>query len=738
MGMRRLSLELSLEGFDPTSFRVLRMEATEGLSEGCRVQVEAETPEQVDLDALPGTPAALWLRFHDDSEDRPFHGVVTEAHLEATQSHAFRLVVVICAPVELLKLGRTSRIFQEQSVQEVVSSVLDDAGLGDASSWDLTEPPPTRVNVVQYNESDFAFMSRLLHSEGIAFAVHHEADGARLLFFDDSTRLEPIRGQSLLVDRDSSQLDDDVIIDLRDGRSMASDQVFLRDYDFKRPAVDLSATHSAESTTGREVYEHPGDFVEAAAGRTRARRLMERLRLGTRTLQGQSTCPRLEPGRTFCVTGHGRTEANADLLITRVVHHASSEHDTQRPGFYSNEVWAIPHTVPYRPVTAPPKPLIGGTQLAFVTGPSGEEIHTESFGRVKVRFPWDRSGLKDDRSSTWLRVGQLPLSGSLIIPRVEFELLVDFELGDFDRPFVAGHLYNAEHTPPYALPDGATRSSIQSATTGGGPGANELRFEDAAGAEEIFINASKDYTLLVDNDAEMTVANAERCSVGVDNTVSVGGNHYANVTGNRTLSVGANQDINVGGDYTDGVGGDLSVSVGGARMVKVGGDMAESIQGTLDRKVAAMQVVTALVAYTRKVVGASSTKVGAAWMELAGKSRLVSVSTNFTETIGALKFTKAKQMSVSCGAGYVMNAGVEKVKCGGSRTDTAKGLVAITAGGGMKVKATNITFSAQNKLVLRGGACTVELLASGQINIKAPTVVIKNNKVLNQLLHKSA
>lgn len=737
MAARKLSLELALKGVDPSALRVLKMEATEELCQGYTVHIEAETAELLDLEGLLGTEASLWLRFQQDVDDRAFHGVVSEASLEAIQQDAFRLFISISARIELLKLGRDSRIFQEQSVQEIVTSVLEAAGLAEGARWELSRQLSPRLNIVQYQESDFAFISRLLHEEGVAFAVHNGPDAEQLLFFDESPRLQPIAGHSLLVSRDSSQLDEDVIVDLHDGQRMAPDQVFLRDYDFKRPAVDLSASHSGSGATGREIYEHPGGYNEQPAGRALAKRMLERLRVGTRVLEGGSSCPRLEPGRTFSVVGHGRAESNLEVLITRVVHRASMEPGAEEKGLYSNQVTGIPLEVPYRPVEAPPKPVLGGVQLAFVTGASGEEIHTDAFGRVKVRFPWDRSGLTDDRSSTWLRVSQLPLSGSMIIPRVEFEVLVDFELGDIDRPFVAGHLYNAELGPPYALPAGATRSSIQSATTGGGPGANELRFEDSAGEEEIFFNASKDFTLLVDNDAQLTVANQEQCSVGVGNVMSVGGNHYANVSGSRDLSVGANQNIDVAGNYSDGVGGDLSVSIGGARMVKVGGDLSENIAGTLDRTVAALQVVTGIAGYTRKVVGDSTTSVGAAWMELAGKSRLVSVSANYTETIGALKFIKAKQMSVSCGAAYVMNAAAELVKCGGSRTDSAKGAVAITAGGGLKIKATNITFSAQNKLVIRGGACTVELLASGMITIKAPTVIVKNNKVLNQVLHKS-
>ncbi|HEX8705320.1 MAG TPA: type VI secretion system tip protein TssI/VgrG, partial [Myxococcaceae bacterium] len=332
MDKRKLSLELSLEGFDPSTFRVLKMEATEALFEGYTVQVEAETAELVELEPLLGTKAALWIRFNQDSADRPFHGVVTEASLEAIRPEVFRLHVAISARLELLKLGRNSRIFQEQSIQEIVSSVLDGSGLEDGYRWALSSKPRPRANTVQYNESDFAFVSRLLHEEGIGFAVHNGEDAEQLLFFDDSTQLEPIAGDSLLVDRDSTQLDEDVIFDLRDGQSMASDQVFLRDYDFRRPALDLSATERADGASGREVYEHPGGFQEGAVGQQRAKRLLERLRMGTRVLSGRSSCARLEPGRKFSVTGHGRVEANLDLLVTLVVHRASAERDAEGQG----------------------------------------------------------------------------------------------------------------------------------------------------------------------------------------------------------------------------------------------------------------------------------------------------------------------------------------------------------------------------------------------------------------------
>jgi type VI secretion system secreted protein VgrG len=374
----------------------------------------------------------------------------------------------------------------------------------------------------------------------------------------------------------------------------------------------------------------------------------------------------------------------------------------------------------------------------MVTGPGGAEIHCSEVGGIKVSFPWDRSGITDDRSSTWLRVGQVALGGPMILPRVGFEVLVDFELGDLDRPMISGHLYNGEAMPPYELPGAAVRSSFQTATLDGGPSANELRFDDTAGKEEIFLNASKDWTHVVDHDAEFNVTKNESWEIGSNRTAKVGKNHQAQVGGNESLKVGSNQTITIGKRLNDGLNGSLTLKVGANRKIQVGADLVEEVGGTLTRKVGSIMSFTGIAGLSRRVSGASKTNVTAAWIEIIGKSRMVSVGGSFMETVGALKFVKAKSVNVSATGGYIMNAGVEKVDVTGNRNDAAQGAFAMTAASKISVKAKAINVAATSKLTVRGGGVTIELTSSGEVTVKCQTVEVKNAQALTQAMHQSA
>ncbi|MGD0523497.1 MAG: type VI secretion system tip protein TssI/VgrG [Polyangiaceae bacterium] len=721
---------LTVAGVDTTSWRVFELEAREAVSEGCRAWLEVGAAGQVDPQSVVYKEATLEIsRLGDDP--RYFHGVVVSAAALAAPRGTTHLRIEIGAHIELLRVGRNSLIFQNKSIQDVVKAIANAGPLqGDKTQWLTTTAYEPHSHLIQHNESDYDFVSRLLFEEGIWFAVHNDGTKDQVVFFDDPSQPPPIPGDATL----SFQLDRSKtsahgwIVELSDRHSAASDAVMTREYDLQHPSRgDLDAKKAAPKGTGREVYQHPGnwlvadgttsDKIDAKVGARKAQRILERLQLGTRTFRGRGTCLRLEPGATFTLVGHPRTSMNMDHLVLDVVHRGWMS-DAEEP-FYENEFVTAPKSVPYRPQVAPEAPVIGGIQWAIATVPPGGEIHADNYGRVKCRFLWDRSGITDDKSSTWMRVGQLPLGGSMILPRNNFEVTVDFTLGDVDRPFVTGHLYNGLQKPPYALPAGATRSSIQSATTSGGAGANELRFEDSAGAEEIFLNASKDYTLSVDNDSSVHVKANETFKVGSNNQLSVGADHGMSVQGSRTLSVGASQEINVAGDLSDGVGGAETLAIGGTRHVKCGGDLDESVAGTLSRTVGSLQSVIGIAGYMRAVKGDSTTKVGAAWAEVAGSDRSSVCSGARKETIGALKFVKAKAMSISAGAAYTANVGGYKVTCGGGRTDSATGAVSVAAGGGWSIKATNVSFVADNKLVLIAGGTTVTLSSSGEIKIKA-------------------
>ncbi|MFN0062560.1 MAG: type VI secretion system Vgr family protein [Myxococcaceae bacterium] len=708
----------------------------EALSVGWEGWLELQANAEVDTAAMTGKPCTLKVESGGDL-DRVFQGVVFGGAMKAVSEEHFRVRIDVGARLHLLRLGQNLRLFQEKNVKEVVTSILEEGDLaGDSHKWHLEGTYPTLEVFKQDRESDEAFIRRLLADAGIGFAIHHTEDKDVVVLFDSLQPLEAIEGDDVLWDRAATGTRANTVWDLHEVRRSRSDTVMLRDYNPAKPKVDLTFQEKADGARGREVYLHPGGFLDTDWGKTRAKRTLERVRMGGVGQQGRSDCPMLEPGRTFAMENHKRDAINRRFRVVSVLHEGG------RPAAgdaaevtYMNQFEAIPDDAPFRPAPLP-APMPSGVEVAFVTGADGQELHGNAHGEVRVRYPWDRSGITNDKSSPWLRVGQLALGGSMIIPRVGFEVLVDHELGHLDRPLVVGHLYNGEALPPYELPAGATRSTLQTATTASGGGANELRFEDAAGSEEIFLNASRDLKVAIENESDCTVGNDEKCEVGGNRSVKIGANSTGNVSGARTVTVNADQKMDVGGDFTQAVAGTAKLAVGGVRKISVKGDLTENIAGTLDRKVGGLQSVTGMETYMRTIGGASETQVGAAWLEVCGASKASTCGPLRTETVGALKMIKAKTVAVSCGAAYGMNAASEQVNCGGNRNDTAKGII-INAGGGLNVKAANINITGEDKVILRVGGTQIEVTSSS-VTIKSPKATLKGNKAVgHKTQHKS-
>jgi type VI secretion system secreted protein VgrG len=731
-GMRA---ELSIDGHDSSLFRVSGFAGVQALSSVPRWEVEANLEQAVDPEDLLDRKASLDLELWGSK--RRFQGVVVEAEVEMVRESAFRVRVSIAPRLRLCDLGQASRVFQDQTVEEVVSAILADAGV-EHVRWQLSETHPKRAFVLQHQESDLRFVRRVLAEEGIGFAFTEGEEGEELLLFDASSRAQAIGGETTLYDRAATQAAAEAAWDVAQKRALGSDAVVLKDYDMRRPGVDLSARQETKNATGREVYLHPGGYLEEPEGKRRARARLEALCVPAQVFSGRSSCLRLEPGRNFTLQACPNASANADHFVVAVRHRAFRQEAEGEPAWaYENEFESIPATIPWRPPFEAGTP-VRGPQLAVVTVPPGQEIHCDEYGRIKVRFLWERSGPSDDRSSHWLRVAQLALGGSLVLPRKGFEVVVDFEQGEMDRPFVAGHLYNGESKPPYDLPGGKTRSSFQSSTTEGGGGANELRFEDSAGGEEIFFNASKDMSVTAHDAATETVGNERKVTVGASRKLVVGQDHRATVKGSRELNVSANLDLAVTASFFEGVGGSETVSVGGMRKVEVGGDKVDSVKGSMQRKVGALQATTAIKGYTRKTVGSSEIQVAAAWVELTAGSRKSECGGNRKEMTGAVKLIKARQVRISASKNMVVNAaGALSTNCGGNRTDSAARALLVSAGAGASIKAQTIVVDAKNGLELRAGAVSIKLDSAGTVTIKAPKIDLRGVKELAQALHRS-
>jgi type VI secretion system secreted protein VgrG len=704
-----------------------------------------------------------------------------------------------------LALGRNTRLFQQSTIKKAVKTVLEDAGLkagkdaadddddanassssssssgggGDGGSgspppdqvWMVQKKYPHKEYILQRGESDLDFVARLLEEEGVGFAVHDGGDDLSkelVVFFDDSTKLDAIVGDPVLIDRHTTRLTSDTVADPGEDLTVAPDSVMLRDYDFRRPGDTLVAVAPVlpDGMVGPppppvphqpacEVYRHPGGFVEsgadnesAAERETRhpkeperlAQRTLEELRCETRVITGNSDCPRVETGRHFELSGTERSGMDGELLIVSASHRAffpEGQDPEQNLLAYENDFRAVPRPVPWRPAADAFPPGADGIELAFVTTPQGEEIHVDEFGRIKVRFPWDRSGKTDDSASVWMRVGQPAVGGGMILPRGGFEVIVDFERGDVDRPFITGHLYNQELPPPYELPAGKTVSTLQTATTANGGAGHELRFDDTAGSEEVYLRSSRDFNVTVANDSSHKIGGDQTVDVGGDSSVGVGGDHGGQVGVSRKLEVSADQDINVGGNFSAAMGVNEQITASATRKLQVGGDLSDETKGMLSRKVGGLQSVTGIAGVMRTVTAASSVMVGGAWMELVGGDRASEVGAARAETIGGLKKVKAAQISSTAKAMTTQVGGIEDVKVAGNRSDESGAGLTFSSGGGLSVKAKAISLTAADKLTITVGSCSIKLENSGTVEISAPEIDLTGIEAIEQLLHSS-
>ncbi|MEM9189077.1 MAG: type VI secretion system tip protein TssI/VgrG [Myxococcota bacterium] len=728
---RRIRISATIDGLD-TEDRCLGFDAVERLGELFEADVHLVTHEPVEPEALLNKRASIRIATDDDHE-RHFHGIVFEAEVIPLGRGEYRVHATIMPRLALLTLGRDCRIFQEKSIPEVIDEVLEGAGLAtEAWEWRVGDYP-THENLVQYNESDFDFVQRLLQEAGISFFLLQDLDQEKVVFFDDGRAFTAVEGEPVMTDRDASRTGRNIVSNVVERHTAAPDMAMLRDYDFTRPAIDLSESAESEAANQREIYDHPAGTVEKKELQRRTQRLLERMRGRMVELTGESNNPLLEVGRHFTVSGNRRIEANRDLLLVEVSHRGGFEADDV---VYETDWVAIPMGTPVRPHTARAAPVLGGPQLAFVTVPGGQELHSDDYGRVKVRFPWDRSGIRDDKSSTWLRLTQRPLQGPLVVPRKDFEVLVDYELGDIDRPFVTGRLFNDQFKPPYELPAENPRTTIQTATLEQGEGENELRFDDTKGAEEVFVHASRDQTVAAERDLTFTVADKEQQKVGKDYTQRVGGNHVAIIEGGRDLQVGASQSINVEGDYRDAIGGAHKLTVGAMRKVQSGGDYLENVGGNVIRTIGAVQTITTMAGYGRHVNGNSLTLVGAAFIEIGGGSFSQVQGGSAKSFVGGLKLVKAKNVTTVAPT-IIENAISKSVIVDGDVAEEAGGNAEVVARGGLGVEAKNISIGAEESVTLAGGSCSVTMTKDGVVTIKAPTVMLKNADTLKQAMHKS-
>ena len=577
-----------------------RIVAEEALSAPFRIDLEMSAADaSVDFRKIVGKPITASIRMAGDTQ-RYFHGVVVRFVQAAREDRRTVYRAEVRPTFWLLKKTRDSKVFQEKAVPDIVKEVLTDNGVKDFKNA-LRGSYSPRLYCVQYQESAFEFVSRLLEEEGIYYFFEH-VDGKHTLVIGDDPTAHPacpnLSGARFLGNP-STSTDQDLVTSCSLVEDVVAGGYDTTDYDETAPKTSLAATVDAaapSATASLRIFEYPGRYVQKSAGDALSRRRIEEEEAPGKRLEGTSYCRAFTAGHTFDLSGHDRDDVNATWVLGSVVH-------TATPQEYANSFTALPKNTPYRPPRLTPRPYIAGSQTAVVCGKPGEEIFTDKLGRIKVQFFWDRYGKNDDKSSCWVRVSQAWAGnswGAIYLPRVGQEVVVSFLEGDPDRPIVTGSVYNGEQAVPYPLPGERTKSTLKSRSSKQGDAGNEIRFEDKKGSEELFVHAQKDMTVTVENDRVTSVLHDETVTVKNKRSVTIQesdeslvvqkgnrtvdvqkGDETHSVKGKRTLTVEGDEShtnkgalsLKVTKDYTLKVDGDLTIDVSGAVTIKAGGSL---------------------------------------------------------------------------------------------------------------------------------------------------------------------
>ena len=746
-----------VEGWRGALWHVRRVELVEALSEPYRLTVELVVDEpRLDLDELLGDVCALEL--DRKTSTRTVHGIVLSATDLGRAAGRHHVRLEVGPALALLAQRVDTRAWQDRNAPDILKEVLSAplAELGRTVNLDALRVGdyPRREYCVQFRESDLGFAARIMEEEGITYYFDHSGDAEKLVLIDDNHDFAALQGDPVAIrETEPDTAAAESVQRFSFGRRMRSSAVAQRNFDWQSPQSPRASARPGTDHRGRtrEVYEHD-DIVYPGDGDRLARLKQERLDVGAHAASGESNVTGLYPGAWFSLQGHARAELDDKYLVTKVTHHGEAPDVTilvtqaSAGPPYVNEFECIPLKVPFRPIKVAHKPKVSGLQTATVTGPPGEEVHCDEHGRIKILPHWDRMSPQDETSSWWVRCAQA-LAGSgwgfFALPRIGMEVVVDFLDGDPDRPLVVGCVYNGQNQPPYPLPAEKTKTTLKSNSSPGGGGSNELRFEDQAGAEEVYLHAQRTFNAVVGADMSLSVGGSESDSisanrsttVGANDSTTVGANHSTTVGANITstaganhaasaaatqslsagasqslsagssqslsagssqsLSAGSSQSLSAGSSQSISVGADQSISVTGNRTVSVTGNETISVTGTQDTSVTAAHSLTASAA--------STVKIGAALTETVGADYTLTISGN--NTIEAVEYSLTASKITLTGGGSVI------IMEGGKITISSSGPLDLSGCGPVTIQGPNIG--------IKGGPINIE---GADVTVKGGTI----------------
>ncbi|MBX7084218.1 MAG: type VI secretion system tip protein VgrG [Nannocystaceae bacterium] len=711
-------------------FDVHRFHLIEAIDAPFELSLELVTADlDATIDDLLG--AACTLEIQRGDRMRPIYGICDRVDYLGVSEDQIVVAIRVVPAFALLAQETNSRIFQDQSVQDIVKAVLD-AGLAPYTrTFDpgsSTRGTAVRDYCVQYRESDLDFVSRLLEEEGISYHfVHDEGQGHEVLTLGyentDYPDIANVDGSALVpvVPTGADNYERESIAGLDYRRLLTTTATKQMDFDWLAPTAALfsEATGTDDRGRTRRVYRHDQRrfITDDAADRTTEHRdaLLSMSKVG----HGTGNVIMFTPCSLFEVERHDRADLEGRYVLTRVEHRgfcpdvlrATSE--GARGGTrYANSFSCVPEASVLRPMRQRPKPRAYGPETATVVGPSGEEIHVDEHGRIKVQFHWEEEPKYDDTSSCWIRVRQSwagPGWGFQFIPRVGMEVVVEFLAGNPDRPLVSGSVYNGTNAYPYAMPGEKTKSAIKTDSVGG-DGSNEIRFEDAAGSEELYLHAQKDMNTSVGNNQSTTV--------GADRTLTVSGNLKDSITKNKT--------IEVTGDHAETISGKMDLTVSKNQTITVTQNVTETIAGKRETAIAKTAKLNITLASDEFVGAKKTVKVIGLYSEQVGASRSITAVGAMTFTAGASgKFQCTRHILVKAQKNLNLEGDVDVALKSGKKMN-------VNAGDNFELKgAKQAVFDITDQLTLKCGDASLTLKKDGTIELKGKDISIKGSGKIN-------
>jgi type VI secretion system secreted protein VgrG len=639
---RQLRLQIDAGG---EQIDLLSVDSSEALSQHFHVVVEVLAPLG-EVDWLPhlGKPIHVGA-YEDDVFQRHFHGLLCDASfLDEVEGAGFRYRLILRPKAFFHEQGRSFRIFQNKTVRAILEDMFGRCGIA-VEFGKLAGGQRNRSYCVQYGESDFGFICRLMEEEGIYYFYKHGETAHTLVLCDGSSSHDTGTASPLIYSPDSAGVSNP------DAISHAADQghrfvqswhervstggeskITMRDFDFMQPSKPLEAQATAD--TGKhpedeiEVYQFPGRFYDEGVGGKLTDAVLKSRRANRRVFSGESQCGALECGAVFKFENHPHDRFDGKYMLTYVTHSFAIEQYRSGMGHGGRQgarFEAVLADVPWRAPITTRRPVVLGPETAIVTGPPGEKIYVDNYCRVCVQFHWDRDGKRDEHSSCMIRVSQTGGLGNMIIPRVGHEVLVDFINGDPDRPIIVGRVFNQDHMPTYPLPEHKTKH-VWRTERYGSPGdygeadkldvdpvpTNEFRLDDKGGEEEIFTYAQRDMNTRVRHDQTNHVGRNQEIKVGYDRTIFVKNNETTDIKEHRKTTIGKTDTLEIEKMLTTKVtNGDEERNISGKQTIDVGGEIT----------ITAGTKITLKVGSSTVVIDQTSVKIDATMLEFTATTK---------------------------------------------------------------------------------------------------------------------